>query len=417
MKFIKRSGRTRAKLSLILLDWSVRESFHLLHYLEQQDVDRDLFEVIIIEYYSRVSDAIKPFESQVDTWVLLEMPEECYYHKHLMYNAGIVLSRGEICMIGDSDAMVRPGFIRTILEAYKTNPDIVLHIDQFRNMRRDFYPFNYPSFDEVLGPGCINNVEGRTRGVADEEDPVHTRNYGACMCARRSDLIAIGGADEHIDYLGHICGPYDMTFRLVNLGRTEVWHDSEFTFHTWHPGQAGVDNYLGPDDGRHLSSTSLAVLCTQETRPFVENGAIRALRTGEPADENRLMELLVDPTRIRSWKRNVVENPALLQTVLNQEWSVDEYEGLLIVRDRDGRFKAASHAGFWNVPEPNGLDRAVEASPAEIRSRLAASLPRTLRLILALSSACAVAAQVFAYGYTTAKKALTAGRPASPSST
>ena len=53
MKFIKRSARTRPRVSLILLDWSVRESFHLLHYLARQDVPRDDFEVLVVEYYSR----------------------------------------------------------------------------------------------------------------------------------------------------------------------------------------------------------------------------------------------------------------------------------------------------------------------------------------------------------------------------
>ena len=96
MKSIKQSNRSQPKVSLILLDWSVRESFHLLDYLSRQDIDRDLFEVIIIEYYSRVSDAIRPFEAQVDSWLLLEMPEDCYYHKHLMYNAGIEIGRAHV---------------------------------------------------------------------------------------------------------------------------------------------------------------------------------------------------------------------------------------------------------------------------------------------------------------------------------
>ena len=260
MKFLKRSARASPKLSLILLDWSVRESFHLLHYLARQDVPRDAFEVLVIEYYSRVSEALRKFESEVDTWLLLEMPEDCYYHKHLMYNAGILLARGELCVICDSDAMVKPGFIRSITETFEQDPNLVLHLDQFRNNRRDFYPFNYPSFEAVAGEGCINNSDGRTTGILDHRDPIHSRNYGACMCARRSDLIDIGGADEHLDFVGHICGPYDMTFRLVNHGRRELWHPTEFMYHTWHPGQAGVDNYLGPHDGRHVSTTSLAAL-------------------------------------------------------------------------------------------------------------------------------------------------------------
>ena len=254
-RLLRESRRTSPKVSLILLDWSVRESFHLLHYLARQDVPRDAFEVVVVEYYSRVSEAIRKFEAEVDTWALLEMPEACYYHKHLMYNAGIVLARGEICVICDSDAMVKPTFIRSILEAFEREPQLVLHLDQFRNNRRDLYPFSFPSFEEVLGEGCINNAGGKPAGMVDRVDPIHSRNYGACMCARRDALIEIGGADEHVDFLGHICGPYDMTWRLLNSGRRERWHESEFMYHTWHPGQAGVDNYLGPHDGRHVSTT------------------------------------------------------------------------------------------------------------------------------------------------------------------
>jgi len=284
MKFIKQSAHPRPKVSLILLDWSVRESFHLLHYLSKQDVDRDLFEVIIIEYYSIMSDAIRPFEDQADSWLLLEMPEDCYYHKHLMYNAGIVAAKGDICVVCDSDAMVKPGFIRSIITEFESYPDTVLHIDQFRNARKDLYPFGYPDFSEVTARGCINNVDGKTRGVVDDKDPIHNRNYGACMCARRDDLIAIGGADEHVDFLGHICGPYDMTFRLVNAGHRETWHQTEFTYHTWHPGQAGADNYLGPHDGRHVSTTALDALISGRIMPLEENESIRNLRMAtEPA--------------------------------------------------------------------------------------------------------------------------------------
>ncbi|MBI1395536.1 MAG: glycosyltransferase [Betaproteobacteria bacterium] len=279
MHFVRRSRRVRPKVSLILLDWSVRESFHLLHYLSLQDVDRESFEVLIVEFYSRTASAIEAHVDQVDTWVLLRMPETCYYHKHLMYNVGIALARGEICVICDSDAMVKPGFIRAIVSRFEEQPDMVLHLDQFRNSRRDLYPFCYPEFDEVTGRGCINYAAGVTRGLADDRDTIHSRNYGACMCARRDDLIAIGGADEHIDYLGHICGPYDMTFRLVNKGLTEVWHPSEFMYHTWHPGQAGENNYLGPHDGRHVSTTALDALRERRVLPLVENGTIRTLRT------------------------------------------------------------------------------------------------------------------------------------------
>jgi hypothetical protein len=337
-RFLKESARAKPKVSLILLDWSVRESFHLLHYLARQDVPRDWFEVVVIEYYSRESEAIRKFAAEVDTWLLLEMPPECYYHKHLMYNAGIVLARGEICVICDSDAMVKPTFIRSILEAFEREPQLVLHLDQFRNNRRELYPFGYPSFEAVLGEGCINNAGGKPAGILDGADPIHSRNYGACMCARRDALIAIGGADEHVDFLGHICGPYDMTWRLVNSGRREHWHPSEFMYHTWHPGQAGVDNYLGPHDGRHVSTTSLAALASGRIAPLLENAAIRKLREGRAVSIQDLPADLVNPLYKSEWLKSHADSGALERRVDAGDLHVDTYRGFLVYRDARGYY-------------------------------------------------------------------------------
>jgi hypothetical protein len=331
MRFIKRSARKTPKLTLILLDWSVRESFHLLHYLRRQSADRDQFEVVFIEYYSRSAESLKQFADQVDSWILLEMPQSCIYHKHLMYNCGLAFARGEIVVFCDSDAMVKDSFIETIAGHFECNRETVLHLDQFRNMRRDFYPFNYPSFEEVLGPGCINNVEGRTSGIMDRIDPLHSRNYGACMCVRRKDLIAIGGADEHIDYLGHICGPYEMTFRLVNSGLKEVWHETEYLFHVWHPGQAGVDNYQGPHDGRQMSRTALEALITRRTCPLVGNSAVALLQKHDELGENEVQTRLIETTYLREWNRSTVGSHGSARRPSPRSIS-DIYRGFRIVR-------------------------------------------------------------------------------------
>ena len=376
MKFIKHSARPCPKVSLILLDWSVRESFHLLHYLSKQDVDRDLFEVITIEYYSRVSDAIRPFENQVDAWLLLEMPIDCYYHKHLMYNAGIVAAKGDICVICDSDAMVKEGFIRAIITEFENSLGIVLHIDQFRNARKDLYPFNYPDFAEVTGKGCINNVAGKTRGVVDDKDTIHNRNYGACMCARRTDLIAIGGADEHIDYLGHVCGPYDMTFRMVNSGHREIWHQTEFMYHTWHPGQAGEDNYLGPHDGRHVSTTALDALISGRTMPLVENETIKNLRLGD--NTKRGSETFqISPAHLIAWRKSNI--------LRGQHWATGNtsrkiWHGFIVDQTING---FVAYPRFIEHPNFSQYQAKLEihaSTELELKERLDNSIPFQLRL-------------------------------------
>jgi hypothetical protein len=362
MRFLKRSVRKAPRLSLILLDWSVRESFHLLHYLRHQSVDRDQFEVIFIEYYSRTAETLKEFADELDTWVLLEMPETCIYHKHLMYNCGLALAGGEVVVLCDSDAMVMDSFIETILGHFKDREQIVLHLDQFRNTRRDLYPFKYPSFDEVLGDGCINNVDGKTAGIVDRIDPLHSRNYGACMCARRADLIAIGGADEHIDYLGHICGPYEMTFRLLNKGFKEVWDETEYLYHTWHPGQAGVDNYQGPHDGRQMSSSALEALITGRVYPLVENETMHLIRNGETLSAVSIKEHLIDKWCLAAWDRSMIAAQQKNLPSNRAKPKTDIYRGFRIIED---------HRTFYVRPllEMGGTQPADDSSNLTLESR------------------------------------------------
>jgi len=290
----------RPKVSFVLLDWSCRESFHMFHYLNQQNVPRDNYEIIWIEYYNRRSPEIRKWledcarqskPPMLDQWIVMDMPETLYYHKHLMYNIGIVLSRGEVVTICDSDAMVRPTFVETIIKSFEEDPNIALHMDEVRNNDQRFHPFNYPSFDEVEGEGAINLKNGTTTGLLDTKDPLHTLNYGACLCARRDDLISIGGSDEHLDYLGHVCGPYELTFRLKNLGRREFWH----------PGQAGSGNYVGPHDGMHMSSTALEAVKSGRIQPLLENKAIRALREDPTLNPKTLIPQLIDPSCFEKW--------------------------------------------------------------------------------------------------------------------
>ena len=171
------------------------------------------------------------------------------FHKHRMYNLGIVLAEGEICVICDSDAMFSPTFIEKILAAFEEHPQSVIHLDEVRSSDRTFYPFNYPDISEVLAGNCPNWTGATTRGLDQSWDILHEANYGACLAARRSDIIHAGGADEHLDYLD-ICGAYTISpFRLVNAGCQEPLADRRICIDAAIPGESGINiDYHGPSD-------------------------------------------------------------------------------------------------------------------------------------------------------------------------
>jgi len=263
------------KVSFILLDWHVRESFHVLEYLNQQSITRDQYEIIWIEYYERKWWHHPKYAP--DQYVTMNRPRAETYHKHKMYNLGLQMALGDIVCILDSDAVLTCNFVREIISS--TRPGVVLHLDEVRNHNKAYYPFCYPTTDQLKAKPS-NWTGFTTRGMESTEDMIHRRNYGACMAAWKTDLIRIGGADEHEDYRGYICGPYDMTFRLRNAGVKEVWHPGEFVYHAWHPHQdgAGILREFGPHDGRHMSTRALMNLNNGRVLPWVENEDIKQCR-------------------------------------------------------------------------------------------------------------------------------------------
>ncbi len=301
MELLVREPRTAAQVSIVLADWSCRESFHVLDYLAEQTAPRDSYEILWLEFYgrrapellrrveaARAADAPLP----VDTHGVLGMPPGVCHHRHALYNLGILLASGRIVCIMDSDALVRPGFVASIIREFQERGPIALRYDEVRNDDTRFRPFRRPSFDAITGYGCVNWLDGRPLGLCDGVDPLCARDHDACLCALREDLIAIGGADLHHDYLGDRGTVAEMTFRLAGHGRPEVWHRTEWLYRVGDQDRGG-ENPADPLTGRRMVQGACARRAQGTVLPLLESPAIARTRGGaRPADEDIGKELL-----------------------------------------------------------------------------------------------------------------------------
>lgn len=214
----------KPKLSIILLDWSCRERFHTLDWLNQQTIPREDYELIWVELYHRVLPiALEKAD------VVITCEQEGIYHKHKGYNAGLLEARGDIITVCDSDAVFPPNFVQSVFDSFGLNhspepvPLVLMH-HEGRTLHT--YPDNLRNYEQI-------------RSVTWE---YLYPNAGACVSVRTRDALLYGGFDEHESLRGYICGPYDLAWRLVNAGIRQWWHDSVFIWHFAHPHSNQADN-------------------------------------------------------------------------------------------------------------------------------------------------------------------------------
>ena len=286
------------EVSIILLDWSCRESFHAIEWLSNQDVPRDQYEIVWLELYDRVVPKI--FE-KVD--VVMTCGQQGMYHKHRGYNQGLLKARGKIITICDSDAVFPPDFIRSILQTFTVDEsDEPRSLVLMHHERRTAAPY----------PPALSDIAELQRYRWEPLAP----NVGACMSARKIDAIRFGGFDEHPSFRGYLCGPYDLAWRLVNAGIPEVWHEERVTL--WHFAHPDPPASFGqpfswrlwwqmahPHIDRH-ALTAVEAFATGRLLPRRENPDVHALRMLlrqiGTSDEEQYARITCG-TRFSSWKR------------------------------------------------------------------------------------------------------------------
>ena len=269
----KRNLRSESlRVSIVLLDWSVRERFHALDWLNRQNVPRTRYEIIWVELYDRVVPEVM---EKAD--VVITCNQKGLYHKHIGYNIGLLQARSQIITVCDSDAVFPPDFVDSILRTFHVGnsqepaPLVLMH-HEYRT--HETYPPHLSDFSEL-----------KTFLWADL-----ATNVGACMSVRNADAIRFGGFDEHSSFRGFICGPYDLGWRLINAGVTERWQDPTVAlWHFWHPEVVPRDRRFSwkrwseirhPHIGYH-ALTAIEAFSSGRLLPLLENSAIHQLRLSQ----------------------------------------------------------------------------------------------------------------------------------------
>jgi hypothetical protein len=303
------------KVSIILLDWTCRESLHALEWLNRQNVPRHEYELIWIELHDRVLP-----EALEHADVVVTLNQKGLYHKHVGYNVGLLLARGSIVTICDSDAVFPANFVESIVNSFqdprsKERRSLVLMHDELRT--------------SLTYPDCLDDAEELKDAQRWQWWDI-TPNAGACMSVLRDDALRFGGFDECSSYRGYLCGPYDLGWRLVNAGIPEIWHDhSAVIWHFAHPDPVGVNGQtpsvrrLFENSYPHVDLHALTAVehfSTGRLLPKQENPEIHALRMARRKIGTRFEEKYSDitgPRGFRPWQAALLRTLLLVELVVS----------------------------------------------------------------------------------------------------
>jgi|Deesub1362A_J573_1020465.scaffolds.fasta_scaffold00077_15 hypothetical protein len=206
------------RISVIMVDGSFREKFHMVDYLNKQTLPKDQYELIWVEFYSEVNEELKKKPNL--RIITLNNSEDTPYHSSYCFNKGIEESKGDLLVIIDADQVVEPTFLETIKKEHEKCDELVMYMQRWDEPKEKHHPVKSYELDYL-------------KSVCRFLNPV---NYGGCLTVRKKWLLKINGYEKDPLFGGLHANGRDCYTRFKNLGLHIKWHPTERMYHPWHPG-------------------------------------------------------------------------------------------------------------------------------------------------------------------------------------
>ncbi|MCC7145359.1 MAG: hypothetical protein IT443_02845 [Phycisphaeraceae bacterium] len=207
----------KPKVSVIMVDGSFREAFHAIDFFGRQNMPREDYELIWVEYFDKVNPEIARRVAAHPNFriICLGLPDP--YHSSYCFNRGILEAKADLIVIPDGDIVVEEDFLARVYQDHQQSERLVEY----------FHRHNEPE-DQHREPVDLEHL----RKVCTITNPA---NHGGCLSVRKKWLLEINGYDQHpIFSTGFHANDKDVYARLNNLGLLVRWSPDVKLFHPWH---------------------------------------------------------------------------------------------------------------------------------------------------------------------------------------
>ncbi|MGA9667120.1 MAG: glycosyltransferase family A protein, partial [Gallionella sp.] len=153
----------KVKISVVMVDGSFRENFHIIGSLASQTFPEEDYEVLWVEFYADVNDSLKE-NDDIRVITLGNSPDK-EYHSSYCFNEGIRQSKGEVLIIPDADVMVEPTLLETVWKEHQSCGRLAMY----------FHRLNEPKeLHDKSRSYSLAYLKNQTRATT-------TSNFGGCL--------------------------------------------------------------------------------------------------------------------------------------------------------------------------------------------------------------------------------------------
>ena len=278
-----------------MIDGQFREHTYGAEYFSRQDFPESEFEVIWVEFYSKVPDAVR---AQKNVKVItLNNADDKMYHSSYCFNAGIAAATGEVIVIPDADQIVKPDFLSKLYAIHSAYEKLVVYVYRYDEVEKG--QLQSLDFSELEKKCILKNP----------------MNYGGCLSVRKKWLLEINGYEQHkIMESGFHANGMDLYTRFKNYGMAIMWANEIKLFHPWH------DNTLAPADQYYIQKDLID--WKFKNREYLAIDGIDKSKNSKAFDETAFMHQFQEKQKKSNAvaKPIPVAKPGLIKRILKKLW-------------------------------------------------------------------------------------------------
>ena len=206
------------KISVIMYDGGYRERFHIIDCLNNQTIDKDMYEILWVEHF----DKVKPELERKENVKIIKLNRKPPLFISYCWNEGIKRGTGDLLVLIDGDVYIDNYFLETVLEDHVKNEELVMYFYRLEEPK----PLVPPRKLKPIDPGYLKKVCRLTNPV----------NYGGCLTVRKKWLLEVNGYEQFECFAGDVyAGGKELYTRFKNLGLHVKWNPKVMLYHPWHP--------------------------------------------------------------------------------------------------------------------------------------------------------------------------------------